>query len=190
MASDVEPAQRWREAAQKIEDATSARHIRVRLAAMAGHMRNDPVAARRAALADVLSDGRPHPREKILKAVEAQLGNGCWGKRPEETLWRDLKTLRDGGLRIAYSRRAGIEGYYLQDPIIERLRTHPRQPLNKRHIEGIRRMTVPEKNRQAFAAAAFALQQKQLILAREHPEWTSAQVESEARRQVYGRHDV
>lgn len=190
MTRDIEPARRWREDAQMGQDALSARRTRVRLAAMAGHMKHDPVAARRAALADVLADGRPHTREQIWTVVEDQLGEGCWGKRPEETLWRDLKTLREGGLRIAYSRRPGIEGYYLQDPIIERPQKHLRQRPDWRHIEGICQMSVPEKNHQAFSAAEFALQQKRLILAQEHPDWTSEQVETEARQLVYGRHEV
>ncbi|MFW6097676.1 MAG: hypothetical protein ACOC9Z_06350 [Chloroflexota bacterium] len=171
-------------------DALSPLRTRVRLAAMAGHMTRDPVAARRAALADVLADGRPHTREQIWTAVQNQIGEGCWGKRPEETLWRDLRTLREGGLRIAYSRRSGIEGYYLQDPIIERPQKQRRQAPDWQHTEFISQMTVPEKNRQAFAAAEFALQQKRLILAQEHPDWTSEQIDKEARRQVYGGHEV
>lgn len=78
----------------------------------------------------------------------------------------------------------------LQDPIIERPQKHPRQAPDWQHIEFISQMTVREKNRRAFAAAEFALQQKRLILAQEHPDWTSEQVDEEARRQVYGSHEV
>lgn len=166
------------------------RRIRVYLAAMAGHMKHDPVAERRVAVADILADGQPRTREEIWTEVEARVGRGCWGARPAETLWRDLRTLREGGLHIAYSRRPGIEGYYLQDPPVERPEAISRQAFNSRHLQGIRRMTVPEKNRQAFAAAEFALQQKRLILARENPDWTREKVDREARRQVYGRHEV
>jgi hypothetical protein len=51
-------------------------------------------------------------------------------------------------------------------------------------------MSVAQKNRQAFAAAAFALQQKRLLLAREHPEWDQTKIDATARRLVYGRHEV
>lgn len=47
---------------------------RLRLAAMAGHMRVDKIAARRAAVIDLLADGRPHTREEIWEVVESQLG--------------------------------------------------------------------------------------------------------------------
>ncbi|MCP4361936.1 MAG: hypothetical protein GY796_28320, partial [Chloroflexi bacterium] len=53
-------------------------------------------------------------------------------------------------------------------------------------IEAIRQLPIPEKNNRAFAAADFALRQKQLILAEEHPDWTTAEVDQEARRLVYG----
>ena len=136
---------------------------------MAGHLKEDLVAARRAALVDVLADGRPHLREALWEAAAAQLDHDCWGERPEEALWRDLKALRAGGLRIAYSRRPGIEGYYLAFPPLERGRSHAQERIDSTHLAGIRKMTIAQKNRQAFAAAAFALQQKRLLLAREHP---------------------
>lgn len=47
---------------------------RLRLAAMAGHMRVDKIAARRAAVIDLLGDGHPHTREEIWEVVESQLG--------------------------------------------------------------------------------------------------------------------
>jgi hypothetical protein len=153
-------------------------------------MKHHGVAARRAALVDLLADGKPHAREAIWQAIEAQLGTGCWGKRADEALWRDVQALRDGGLRIAYSRRPGVEGYYLQHPALERPSAHPQQEPNEAHLLAIRQMTVPEKNRQTFEAAAFALQQRRLILARENPHWTPSELDVAARRQVYGRHEV
>ncbi len=52
-------------------------------------------------------------------------------------------------------------------------------------VEVMRDLSVPEKNKRAFAAAAFALRQKQLLLAEEHPDWSTADIEKEARRLVY-----
>jgi hypothetical protein len=94
--------------------------------------------------------------------------------------------LRGGGLRIAYSRRPEARGYYLQEPPIEPLKSQPELPADRDFIRAIRRMSVPEKNRQAFSAAAFALRQKQLLLAEENPEWGADEVEAAARRMVYG----
>lgn len=189
MTKNQHPAQRWQRAAQAYGESRDEQ-TRLRLAAMAGHIKHDLVAARRAALVDLLADGRPHPRETLWQAVEAQLGENCWGARPQEALWRDLKALREGGLRIAYSRRPAVKGYYLAFPALKRATSHPQQPLDSRRLAGVRRMTVTEKNRQAFAAAAFALQQKRLLLAREHPQWDEAQVDAAARRLVYGRHEA
>ena len=129
MTSNQHPGKRWQSEtlAAGAQGEGLDRQTGLRLAAMAGHIKEDLVAARRAALVDVLADGRPHAREALWEAVAAQLGDDCWGARPEEALWRDLKALRAGGLRIAYSRRPGIEGYYLEFPPLERPTSHPRQ---------------------------------------------------------------
>lgn len=187
--SDQHPGERWQRAAQA-SGKDWDRQTRLRLAALAGHIKEDLVAARRAALVDVLADGRPHLREALWETVAAQLGGDCWGARPEEALWRDLKALRAGGLRIAYSRRPGVEGYYLAFPPLEQAAAYARQPPDRSYLAGVRTMTVAQKNRQAFAAAAFALQQKRLLLAREHPQWPAEQVDAAARRLVYGRHEA
>lgn len=190
MIGNKHPGERWQSAAQAYGESRDKR-TRLRLAAMAGHIKQNLVAARRAALVDILADGHPHPREALWAAVEVQLGRAdCWGARPEEALWRDLKALRAGGLRIAYSRRPGIEGYYLAFPPLRNPTSHPQQSIDTRHLAGVRTLTVVQKNRQAFAAAAFALQQKRLLLAREHPEWDEQQVDAGARRLVYGKHEL
>ena len=189
MSNEEHPGKRWQEAPAG-RNMGADEQMELRLAAMAGHLQRDPVAARRAALVDLLADGRPHSRENIWKVVAAQLGDDCWGRRADETLWRDLQVLRDGGLRVDYSRRPGAEGYYLAYPPIARHAAFSRQAPDAAHAAAIRRMTVAQKNRQAFAAAAFALQQKRLILAQGNPEWSPRQVDDAARRLVYGRHEV
>jgi hypothetical protein len=158
----------------------------LRLAAMAGHMQLDKIAARRAALIDLLADGRSHPREEIWDTVAAQLGDNCWGKLPQEALARDLAVLRRGGIRIAYARRPEIAGYYLQHPCLQRPSPKTFETMSWPLINQIRQLSVPEKNKRAFAAANFALTQKRLILAEEHPDWTDKQIDQEARRLVYG----
>lgn len=177
------PAETWEQDAQRLSQEP---RLQLRLAAMAGHMRVDQIAARRAALIDLLADGRPHPREEIWETVAAQLGESCWGKRPQEALARDLKALRRGRIRIAYSRRPGATGYYLQYPAIERPQQQQYGAINWQLVEQLRRLSVPEKNEMAFAAADFALRQKRLILAEQRPEWSEEQVDREARRLVFG----
>ena len=185
--SSTHPAAQWQLAANQAEKTA---RTRLRLAAMAGHMQIDKIAARRAALIDLLSDGRPHPREEIWEAVAAQLDYDCWGKVPQEALARDLAALRQGGIRIAYSRRPEIAGYYLQYPVLERPSSPQYESISWELIEAIGELSVAEKNRRAFAAADFALRQKKLLLAEEQPGWANTEVEQEARRQVFGRNEV
>jgi hypothetical protein len=177
------PAQKWQDDAKQAQQSTQNK---LRLAAMAGHMQVDKTAARRAALIDLLADGQPHPREEIWETVAAQLGEDCWGKVPQEALARDLATLRNGGIRIAYSRRPEIRGYYLQYPSLERPLSQAYESVNWQLIDAIRQLPVSEKNKRAFAATDFALHQKQLILAEEHPDWSAQEVAEAARRLVYG----
>lgn len=183
LASKTAPGARWRaDAARPGGDWLS----RLRLAAMAGHMAGDRPAARRGALIDLLADGRPHPGEEIREQLAAELGAGCWGKRPAEALLRDLKALRRGGIRIRYSRRSGSTGYYLAYPPLENAAAPRRSRIDEAWIARVRAMSVAEKNETAFAAAEFALNQKRLILREEQPDWPAEQIDREARRLVFG----
>jgi len=177
------PATTWEQDARQPQPALQNK---LRLAAMAGHMRLDKIAARRGALVDLLADGRPHPREEIWETIAAQLGENCWGKVPQEALARDLQALRRGGIRIAYSRRPQTTGYYLQHPPLERPSAPTYEATNWDLVDAIGKLSVAEKNKRAFAAAEFALRQKQLILAEEHRDWSPEAVEEEARRIVFG----
>lgn len=181
--SPTHPADTWLRDAGR--PSPSRQLLQLRLAAMAGHMRLDPIAARRAALIDLLADGRPHPREEIWQTIAAQLDDDCWGKLPQESLARDIKVLRRG-LHIAYSRRPGAIGYYLAYPLLKRDPPQLYEEANWQQIHNLRTLTVTEKNQQAFAAADFALRQKRLLLAEKHSDWTEAEVDKEARRQVFG----
>ncbi|KAA3662227.1 MAG: hypothetical protein DWQ04_14060 [Chloroflexi bacterium] len=177
------PAEKWEQDARQSQQSTLDN---LRMAAMAGHMRVDELAARRAALIDLLADGYPHTREEIWETIEAQLGEACWGKVPQEALARDLAALRRGGIRIAYGRRPEIRGYYLQYPVLKRPFSPQFETTNWQLIQAIRQLPVSEKNKRAFAASDFALRQKRLILAEEHPDWSAAQIDAAARQLVYG----
>lgn len=179
----LHPASEWEQDARQLHQLPL---LKLRLAAMAGHMRVDKIAARRAALIDLLSNGRPHSREKIWQAIADRLGADCWGKLPQEGLARDLAALRKGGIRIAYSRRPGALGYYLQHPPLQRSSRLQFDDTNWTLIRQLGRLSVPEKNERAFAAADFALTQRRLVLTEEHPDWTGDMIEREARRLVYG----
>lgn len=181
--STSHPAVEWAQDAQRPQPTDE---WSLRLAAMAGHMRLDKMAARRAALIDLLADGRPHPREEIWQTVAARLGEDCWGRLPQEALARDLSALRKGGIRIAYSRRPEATGYYLQHPPLQRPSRRKYEAVNWELITHIGQLSVPEKNERAFAAADFALHQKKLILAEGYPDWSPEQVAREARRLVFG----
>ena len=106
------PASRWKLAARQ----ESSLQTQLRIASMAAHLHSDKIAARRAAIIDLLADGRPHPRDEIFTIITTQLQSDCWGKHRHEALARDLAALRLGGIRIAYSRKPKLIGYYLQHP--------------------------------------------------------------------------
>ena len=182
-SASLHPAAAWAQDAQRPQTGSASA---LRLAAMAGHMLIDKIAARRAALIDLLADGRPHSREEIWETIANQLDEACWGKVPQEALARDLAALRQGGIRIAYTRRTEISGYYLQHPRLERPSPPTFAATNWQLIEAIDKLSINEKNERAFAAAEFALRQKKLILTEEHPDWPEAEVEKEARRLVFG----
>lgn len=177
-------AAEWKQDASQPDQSVKSQ---LRLAAMAGHRQLDKVAARRAALIDLLADGRPHPRDEIWETIAAQLSDeNCWGQVPAEALSRDLAALRQGGIRIAYSRRPEIQGYYLQHPPLARPSFRSNESISWELIEALRQLSIPEKNKRTFAAADFALRQKRLLLAEENPDWPAAKVDAEARRLVYG----
>lgn len=180
------PAQRWR---QDAASSTGDPRLRLRLAAMAGHMTTDRVAARRAAIIDLLAEGSPVTRAEIIGRIAGELGDDCWSTRPAETLLRDIRALRRGGVCIAFSRQPGLEGYYLEYPALDGPDPTYLETENREWLTRIRAMSVPDKLAAAFAAADFALRQKRLILGDEWPEWPAERVEREARRLVYGTGD-
>ena len=157
----------------------------IKLAALEGHAKLDPVATRRMLLAELLSESGPHKQSKILQTIEAKIGD-CWGKRPNETLQRDLKALRLGGLRIGFSRRKGVEGYYLKYPALNSQLPKWKEPKNERYWEAVRSMSVAQKNKRAFEMADFALKQRRLILKKDNPDWSDAEVDIRAREIVFG----
>jgi hypothetical protein len=72
---------------------------------------------RQLALAGILRTApAPLPREELIRRVEAEVGAGCYGRRPAPTLWSDVQALKRAGLPIRYSRAAGRTGYYLPSP--------------------------------------------------------------------------
>lgn len=145
---------------------------------MAGHMQINKIAARRAALIDLLADGRPHPREEIWETIATQLETDCRGKVPQEALARDLDTLRRGGIRIAYSRRPETLGYYLKYPQLKRPSSPQYETISWELIDAIGDLSVAEKNKRAFAVADFALRQKKLLLREANPDWSDFKVGS------------
>jgi hypothetical protein len=60
------------------------------------------------------------------------------------------------------------------------------EAINWQLVEAIRQLSLPEKNKRAFAAADFALRQKKLLLAEENPNWTADEVAKVAHRLVFG----
>jgi len=79
----------------------------------------DRVTARRKLLADTLSRERYLTREDLIARVEAVLGKSCFGDAAwEDVFYRDMRVVKDAfraaGHEVAYSRKKGQSGYYLE----------------------------------------------------------------------------
>ena len=185
--NDDHPATKWRQSATHPALPTLAR---LRLATIAGQITQDRLVARRAALIDLLAEGKPITRTLIWQHITKILDLNCWGKHPQETLLRDIAVLRRGGIRISYSRQKGLEGYYLQYPMLEKpappVKEEPMPPLL---LEAIRQKPIAQKLASSFALAEFALQQKLLLLTQRYPAMDSVAVNKLARSQVFGSHE-
>ncbi len=85
------------------------------LGGIALHLLRETRAGRRQiATAEALGEAEaPLGRAALISAVEANAGAGCYGARPEATLWADIRSLKRAGLPVRYSRQKGQAGYYL-----------------------------------------------------------------------------
>lgn len=81
----TDPATKWEQDARQ---PGQPRQTGLRLAAMAGHMRLEKIAARRAALIDLLADGRPHPAKKFGKRLRRNWGMKIVGEKRRQKHWR------------------------------------------------------------------------------------------------------
>ncbi len=69
---------------------------------------------RQFATAQVLTTAEtPLDRAALMGRVEAAVGKGCYGARPEPTVWADIQALKQAGLPIRYRRAAPDPGYYV-----------------------------------------------------------------------------
>lgn len=147
----------------------------------------DRFAVRRMAVVQVLADGRAYPAREIQQRVVALLGRRrCWGRSPAQALWADLRLLRQGGLRIGYSRRPGAQGYFLYDPpLVATQAARPDRP-SLEQIAVWRTWDSVRKLEAMFSAWEFALDLARAGARNRHPDWTPEQIEAEARRLVGG----
>jgi hypothetical protein len=158
-----------------------------RLAILAGHVELQPALARRLAIVEVLSDGRPHTCHDLLQAVEDCLGPGCFGRSPGQTLWTDMRALRARDLRIGYSRSPGTKGYYLKYPPLGALvKQGWEDSPNPVQTEIYRSMSNTRKMQAMFDLFEFVLHQAQVGTRWRHPDWSGEEIEAEARRLVAG----
>lgn len=152
---------------------------------------NPTVTARRMALYALLFEGRPVTKELIWQRLAPAVGSSCWGNHPQGRLRRDLRALRRAGLRIGYSRTSSLEGYYLKYPAFENPhKLRGESPTPQILIDAIRKMPIEKKLASAFAMADFALQQKRLLLSRQHPTLSSEEIDKRARTFVFGKHQL
>lgn len=109
---------------------------------LAAQATRDACLARRMAIVEVPSDGRPHPGPDLQAAVEERLGEDCHGTQAGQTLENDIATLQAWDIRIGHSDTPGVGGYYLKDPAIQVAgRPADEEPAN---IKSILRVSAPE----------------------------------------------
>ncbi len=160
------------------------------LAGLNSHIQTDRVAQRRLTLISILSDGSPHKKEDLFEKVEQELGKNCWGIVKSEALLRDFNVLRNGGIRIEYSRKPSTQGYYLAYPPLSNSANYRIEESPKLLTRAIQNLKPEEKTLRAFAAADFAFKQRKLILQEQHPEWSEEEADKVARQIVYGAEKV
>jgi len=154
---------------------------------LAAQAETDPSLARRMAIVEVLSDGRPHPGPDLRAAVEDRLGEGCFGAQAARTLEADVDALHAWRIRIGHSDGPVVEGYYLKDPAVaaERQRSYKEEP-HPLQIEIYKSWDNARKMRSMFEMFEFALQQAEIATRSRHPDWDDERVEAEVRRLVTG----
>ena len=85
---------------------------------LADASRRDRATARRLALFKLLWYERSLTRENMIARVEAQMGEGCFGKNAwEDNFYRDMQAVKkafaEAGYQLKYSRAKQLPGYYL-----------------------------------------------------------------------------
>ncbi|MFO7943918.1 MAG: hypothetical protein R6U51_06430 [Anaerolineales bacterium] len=128
----------------------------------------DRVTARRKLLADVLSRERYLTREDLVARVEAVLGKGCFGDAAwEDVFFRDMRVVKDAfraaGHEVAYSRKKGQSGYYLEGEgeISQRVEQQIKgavEEIDPEQIAVTRRLSAAERVQQGFSITHLAHQ--------------------------------
>lgn len=120
----------------------------------------NPAFWRRMVLVDVLAQRGFVPWDDLVAAVETTCGAGCFGTSPQARVWSDIRSLREAGVAIGYSRTTGTEGYYLRlEALSESVQRVIRQVFRELDFEHVQRMarTDPARRVEAvFAMSAFA----------------------------------
>lgn len=128
--------------------------------------KRDRVTARRKLLADILSHERYLTREDLMARVEAVLGRDCFGETSwEDVFYRDMRVVKDAfhaaGREVAYSRKKGRSGYYLQGEgaISQTVDQHIQgavEEIDPEQIAVTRRLSPSERVQQGFSITHLA----------------------------------
>jgi hypothetical protein len=113
----------------------------------------NPALRRQLTILDVLTRRGFTPWKTLVETVESEVGAGCYGKSPQARLWGDLRALRAAGIGIGYSRRKGMEGYFLHYKFMgERVATVLDQVFRELDFEHLDRIAKfpPERRLQAM----------------------------------------
>jgi hypothetical protein len=147
-------------------------------------LRQTRVGARQWATAQVLAAAlAPLSPGRLIAAVEAHAGRGCYGTQPGYTLQADIRALKRAGLPVRYSRAPGRDGYYLPDAAAETRRRAQRllaqvgwHPSEWPQIGVYSGMAPARKVTQLFRLRAAFMDQLRARLRAEHPAATEPEI--------------
>ena len=144
----------------------------------------DLPAARRAALLRLLWEESYLTREGLITRAEALLGRGCFGRSGRATFYRDMAAVRqalaEAGHRLAYSRRRGCKGYYVEgrpllDERLRRLIAGAVAEVDPKQIAVSRRLTPAQQFQQGRSMTELAEQVATYRLRQRQPELREGQ---------------
>ncbi len=145
----------------------------------------DLTTKRRALLCRILYHERYLTRDQLIVRVESWVGKGCFGSRAwEDTFFRDMRLVRQAlkaeGYLLRYSRKQGLEGYYLAgepriSETLQRIFAGAAAEIDPRQMEVVHRLTTAERFQIGCSMTDAVLDARAYRLREKNPELDEAE---------------